>query len=45
MSILCGALSVRLVSSGRYDNAVTVFVKRIESEEEMLSTDYFCDAL
>lgn len=44
MSILCGALNVRLVSSGLYDNAVTVFVKRMETEEEMLSADFFCDA-
>lgn len=44
MSILCGALSVRLVSSGRYDNAVTVYMKRMESEEEMLGADFFCDA-
>lgn len=44
MSILCGTLTVRLVSSGRYDNSVTVFVKRMESEEEMLNADLFCDA-
>lgn len=44
MSVLCGVLNVRLVSSGRYDNSVTVYVKRLETEEEMLNADYFCDA-
>lgn len=44
MSVLCGALNVRLVSSGRYDNAVTVYLKRLETEDEQLGADYFCDA-
>ncbi|XP_040583823.1 corticotropin-releasing factor-binding protein [Lepeophtheirus salmonis] len=40
LTILCGSTTVRLVSSGRYDNTLTVDVKEAEEEDLNQSTNY-----